>query len=110
MRATFENSIRKVASGCWEWTGPRNEHGYGLISQSGRRIRAHRAAYEQTHGPIPSGALICHTCDNPPCCNPEHLWAGSMADNMRDAAAKMRFPKQHKTHCKSGHEYTSANT
>lgn len=50
----------------------------------------HRVAYELAHGEIPSGMIICHTCDNPACCNPAHLWAGTNADNVHDRERKHR--------------------
>lgn len=79
---------------CWEWTGTRRESGYGELQTGSRerrkRLAAHRVAWELTHGPIPDGMLVCHTCDNPPCCNPAHLFLGTHGDNMRDKCAKGR--------------------
>jgi hypothetical protein len=79
-------------NGCWPWKGPFNSGGYGHF-QEGRRgpmTRAHRRAYQLAKGPIPDGLLVCHTCDNPPCCNPAHLWLGTSADNKKDAISKGR--------------------
>lgn len=65
------------ATGCREWQGRTNPFGYGVGPHDGRMQVAHRVAYEVEHGPIPEGVIIRHTCDNPPCCNPEHLIPGT---------------------------------
>lgn len=54
---------------------------------------AHRFAYELAHGPIPDGYLVCHTCDNPPCCNSAHLFLGTAKDNVQDCIRKNRRSK-----------------
>lgn len=53
--------------------------------------RAHRAAWVEASGPIPLGILVCHRCDNPPCCNPAHLFLGTQSDNIKDGYAKGRI-------------------
>lgn len=85
--------------GCWEWQASRNNYGYGLfhvgVGAAGRiRSSAHRFAYELAHGPIPKGLNVCHSCDNPPCCNPAHLFLGTQRDNVLDAARKGRTPAE----------------
>lgn len=80
-------------SGCIEFVGAQAGRGYGVINEGGDRGRcllAHRVAWELANGPIPPGLDICHTCDNPPCCNPDHLFLGTRRDNMQDAKAKGR--------------------
>jgi hypothetical protein len=74
---------------CWPWLGGL-KHGYGRIQYLGVRWEAHRLAWTLTYGPIPKGLFVCHHCDNPPCCNPKHLWRGTHADNMADRNAKGR--------------------
>lgn len=86
-------------TGCWEWQRGRNNMGYGKVSLSGqRREYAHRAAYVEFCGPIPQWQEVCHKCDNPSCCNPEHLFLGSHRDNMRDARRKGRMRPPPPTH------------
>lgn len=78
---------------CWVWTGFRDRKGYGQIALDGRRGvhgYTHRVAWELHNGPIPDGLWVLHRCDNPPCCNPAHLFLGTAADNNRDMAAKGR--------------------
>jgi len=79
------------ADECWPWTGSLNEQGYGKIKTAKRATAlAHRLVYEQRRGPIPMGLCVLHSCDNPPCCNPKHLFLGTRADNNADRSRKGR--------------------
>lgn len=75
---------------CWVWKGAHHKFGYGLVQVAGRSVGAHRVAYELANGPIPEGLFILHNCDNPACVRPDHLRAGTPADNMRDKVERGR--------------------
>lgn len=90
--------IVKTAAGCWEWTGrvlpgPR---GYGSMKvvdrpRNQREQLVHRLMWIEVNGPIPDGLFVLHRCDNPPCCNPDHLFLGTKQDNAVDALKKDRL-------------------
>lgn len=81
---------------CWIWHGSTISKGYGQLEtrRDGRRYvaLAHRISFEMHVGAIPDGLFVCHTCDNPPCVNPKHLFLGSNKDNIHDAMTKGRVP------------------
>lgn len=82
---------RRGPDECWEWQAYRDQSGYGRFTPTDRNQQpAHRVAWELTHGPIPDGMFVCHHCDNPPCCNPTHLFLGAPVDNTHDMIAKDR--------------------
>ncbi len=78
---------------CWPWTGALTPQGYGVTTLNWKYITAHRAAYYYTHGEIEPGKHVCHRCDNPPCCNPAHLFSGTTQDNTADMVSKGRQSK-----------------
>lgn len=92
----------KAESECWEYKEYRNQDGYGVITTVGdKKILTHRVAFMSKNGIIPDGMRILHKCDNPPCCNPNHLFLGTQADNVRDMhqkgrATKVQGEKSHK--------------
>lgn len=110
----FVAKLRVEPEGCWAWTAARIGTGYGAIRIGGRTHLAHRVAHEMFIGPVPADLEVRHSCDNPPCVNPQHLLLGSHADNMLDMArrGRARGGEFHaaKTHCPQGHPYDEVNT
>lgn len=84
-----------ASNDCWMWNGAKNKQGYGRFTQKKIQRLSHRVAFTSVHGPIKSDTLICHRCDNPSCCNPGHLFAGSSSDNVQDSLRKGRQVKSH---------------
>ena len=106
----FWSKVQKIDGGCWLWIAYRDSKGYGSFGLDGKVRKAHRVAYELTYGPLPEGAHVLHSCDNPSCVNPQHLRAGTHVDNMRDRVEHGRDPNAKKTHCESGHPFDATNT
>jgi len=87
--ARFWSFVEK-RDGCWPWAAKTDKRGRGQFKMGGKLILANRLAYQLTFGNIPAGLCVCHTCDNPNCCNPEHLFLGTPTDNQRDCILKGR--------------------
>jgi len=94
VRIRFWAKVKKTED-CWIWIGARTKTGYGRFairtSRVIRSFRAHRYAWEITHGTIPEDKELCHRCDNRLCVRPEHIFLGTHQENMADASAKGRL-------------------
>ena len=110
-RPLEERLWAKVAKGdeCWEWSGGKNDKGYGLIGLRKKLYYVHRLSYEWHLGPIPDGMLVLHSCDNPACVNPSHLSLGTVQDNSNDMVERRRHRTHSMTHCKRGHLWEQSN-
>lgn len=93
----MDKAIKKIKitqSGCWEWQAGKNKQGYGkigrIVNGELKHYSAHRFFYENLKGHIPEGMHVMHSCDNPPCCNPDHLSLGTAAENIADCVKKGR--------------------
>jgi len=90
----FHDTYTVETSGCWNWQGQISTSGYGRYRYPGGSY-AHRFSYTVHIGKIPDGMYVCHSCDNPVCVNPEHLWIGTHNDNMADKKIKNRQNHPH---------------
>lgn len=97
--------LLKPNGDCLEWTGATHRQGYGFTRLNDKMVTTHRLAYKLEHGHIPEDKIVCHTCDNPVCCKPEHLFVGTQQDNMNDKTVKGRG-NQPKGDAHGGHKLT----
>lgn len=96
----------KKKNGCWEWRGYQAKHGYCPTKDydnPGKNIPVHRLAYRVFKGKFAEELLVCHSCDNRKCCNPEHLWLGNHKENAIDASKKGRLRTVGNLGIRNGH-------
>ena len=84
------DSVKPTERGCKEWPLSRSLKNYGSVNLLGKTYSTHRASYMLFRGEIPKGIFVCHRCDNPPCCNPDHFFLGTPKENAQDMADKGR--------------------
>jgi hypothetical protein len=90
------NTVSGSNEECWAWVGKKiKKDDRGVISINGKNVTAPRLTWYVTHGEWPAQDMfVCHSCDNPNCVNPKHLWLGTNKDNIQDAASKGRLGNQ----------------
>ena len=117
LRDTDENRILKYfdlpsdVSDCWIWKGTKNRKGYGQFRLHNKLRVVTRVMYFNYKGEgFNSDIQICHSCDNPSCINPSHLFVGTNQENQIDSVIKGRHSKSRLTHCPKGHPYSQENT
>jgi HNH endonuclease len=119
----FWSGVRKgLPDDCWEWIKCRRSCGYGTMRVSGYNVAVHRISFAIHFLSVPAEMCVCHSCDNPLCCNPNHLWLGDNAQNTADKVTKGRQAKgdilrssggkfqRAKTACLRGHPFSKENT
>src|SRR5208337_2264491 len=115
-RDLLERCVVDHATGCWLWTRGTDQDGYGRLSVGGRVHVVTRVVLWAFKGDArmkelmhDNGLEACHTCDNPPCINPNHLFVGTSKKNKWDSIKKGRC-RYTATHCTRGHKFTKSNT
>lgn len=89
IEAEFNRRVQ-WSDGCWEWSGNKDKDGYGLLTYARRHYRANKLALQFDGRPVPVGMYACHTCDNPGCVRPDHLYPGTPQQNADDAHSRGR--------------------
>lgn len=90
LKCRIHSCSEKKENGCWEWLKSKGGK-YGKLHWMSKCLSAHKASYLAFKGGVPEGLQVCHTCDNPICVNPDHLWLGTAKENMRDCISKNRW-------------------
>jgi hypothetical protein len=111
--ARLRANSTEAPNGCWIWTKSYRTDGYGQINVNRKPVAAHRAMWLAMHGEWferKEDKLVCHTCDDRRCINPDHLWIGTASQNNADRDIKGRNAWSNKTVCKNGHAFTPENT
>lgn len=111
IQAAFWKRVdRRGDDECWPWTGGKSAHGYGRLWHAGKTRVATRISWEIANGQeFPEGRLACHSCDNPECVNPRHIWPGTQSENLKDCVAKGRHLSRPQSHCEKGHAMVGGN-
>lgn len=94
----FWNHVKKGKKNeCWEWEGFTDKDGYGKMRTEGTNEGVHRVSFRIHGGNIPKGMKVLHKCNNPPCCNPNHLYCGNQTQNMQDRikAGNFKYGQDH---------------
>jgi hypothetical protein len=90
----FDSKLIRTPTGCMEWSMCRSVQGYGFVQVKGKNLKSHRLSLERQLGrPISPTMSVLHSCNNPPCCNPEHLREGTHQENMDDKLRSGRQPR-----------------
>lgn len=107
----FWDKVDKREGGCWEWLAARARNGRAVIRNEDKRmVSAARLSWGWANNQrFPTDKFACHTCDNPGCVNPDHIFPGTNRENQLDAIAKGRNPRSAKTRCKWGHPLSGEN-
>ena len=110
---TMERFFKKVKyskSGCWNWTASKSKLGYGRFGFLKKNWYAHRWLFLKLNPKLDHSKLVLHSCNNPSCVRPDHLYLGTYSDNTKDSIRAGSHPTANKPHCRNGHKRTKKNT